>query len=167
MTLAELNALPEDQARSALTRCCGASRWVDAMLGRRPYAGKSAVLAAAETAWAAAGEADRLEAFAHHPRIGGRDALRARFAATRDWSRGEQSGAAAADEVTLAALAEGNAAYEKKFGMIFIVCATGKSAAEVLALLKARLAHDRAAEFVVAAGEQAKITRLRLEKLLT
>ncbi len=125
------------------------------------------MLAASDAAWAATGEAEWLEAFAHHPRIGGKDALRAKFAATQSWAQGEQAGAAAAGEAVLDALAAGNAAYEAKFGHIFIVCATGKSAAEMLDLLKSRLPNDAPAEKRLAAVEQHKITKIRLEKLLS
>jgi 2-oxo-4-hydroxy-4-carboxy-5-ureidoimidazoline decarboxylase len=167
MTLPEFNALPEAAARAELLRCCGAAAWADGMLRRRPFADRAAALAAADAAWAETGAEGRREAFAHHPRIGGRDALRAKFAATRAWALGGQASVAAADEATLDALEKGNADYEAKFGRIFIVCATGKSAAEMLALLRARLPHDPETEFALAAAEQAKITRLRLEKLLT
>ena len=109
--------------------------------------------------------ADWLEAFAAHPRIGDLDALRKKFASTANWCAGEQAGVAAADEAVLTALADGNRAYEARFGYIFIVCATGKSAAEMLAILTARLANDPEVELKVATAEQAKITRLRLEKL--
>ena len=166
MNLSDLNALADDAARAELLRCCGSAHWVDGMLRRRPFKDKSAVFAAAGAAWAETGDKDRLEAFAHHPRIGGKDALRAKFAATKSWAQGEQSAVAAADEATLDALAKGNADYEARFGFIFIVCATGKSAAEMLALLDGRLANDRASELSIAAGEQAKITIIRLEKLL-
>ena len=166
MTLQELNGLPDDSAREELLRCCGCARWADLTLSRRPFASRAAALAAAAAAWAETGERDWLEAFAHHPRIGGKDALRAKFAATKAWAQGEQAAVAAADERTLDALAKGNADYEAKFGFIFIVCATGKSAAEMLALLNKRLPNDRSAELKIAAGEQAKITKIRLEKLL-
>jgi 2-oxo-4-hydroxy-4-carboxy-5-ureidoimidazoline decarboxylase len=167
VTTAELNALPEDAARAELRRCCGSARWAALTAAARPYADKAAVLAASRAAWAKTAEADWLEAFSHHPRIGGKDALRAKFAATKAWSAGEQSGAAAAPEAVLDALARGNADYEAKFGFIFIVCATGKSAAEMLSLLEERLPHGRAEELRIAAGEQAKITDIRLEKLLS
>jgi 2-oxo-4-hydroxy-4-carboxy-5-ureidoimidazoline decarboxylase len=167
MTLSELNAQTPDAARAEFLRCCGAARWAEGMVRRRPFKDKAALLAAADAEWALTDEKDRLEAFAHHPKIGGKDALRARFAATSDWAKGEQSGAAAADEATLDALARGNADYERRFGFIFIVCATGKSAAEMLSILRARLPNARAAELGTAAAEQAKITKLRLEKLLT
>ncbi len=167
MTLAELNALPGERAREELLRCCGCARWADAVLESRPFPDKAALLSSSDAAWGRSGEEDWREAFAHHPRIGGKDALRAKFAATQAWATGEQAGAAAASEAVLDALAEGNAAYEKKFGHIFIVCATGKSAAEMLDLLKSRLPNDAGAELRLAAAEQNKITKLRLEKLLS
>jgi 2-oxo-4-hydroxy-4-carboxy-5-ureidoimidazoline decarboxylase len=167
LTIPELNGLPDAAARAELLRCCGSAHWASGMLHRRPFADRAAVIAAAGAAWAETGENDRLEAFAHHPRIGGKDALRAKFAATKAWAQGEQAAVAAADEATLDALEKGNADYESRFGFIFIVCATGKSAAEMLALLNDRLPNDRASELRIAAGEQAKITTIRLEKLLT
>ena len=166
MTVAELNALDEARAAEELSRCCGASRWVRAMVSARPFRDLAAVYSAARAAWAVTGEKDWLEAFSRHPRIGGKDALRARFGATRAWSQGEQAAVAAADEEVLDALARGNADYESRFGFIFIVCATGKSAREMLDLLRSRLGNPRELELKVAAGEQEKITRLRLEKLL-
>ncbi len=167
MTLAELNALPEERAVEELTRCCGCARWARTVAAGRPFASKEAVLALADREWSRTSPQEWLEAFTHHPRIGGKDALRAKFAATKTWSQGEQAAAAVADEATLDALAKGNADYEARFGFIFIVCATGKSAAEMLTLLKTRLPNTREQELAVAAGEQAKITRIRLEKLLS
>lgn len=167
MTIDDLDDLSEDMARAELRRCCGSELWVRGMLARRPWGSKAGLLAAADSAWTPTKEADWLEAFSHHPRIGGKDALREKFAATKDWSRGEQSAVSAADEATLDALARGNADYEAKFGFIFIVCATGKTAAEMLALLDARLPNDRRTELLNAAHEQAKITKIRLEKLLS
>lgn len=166
MTLETFNALSSDAARAELLRCCGCARWADAVLAARPYRDKAALLAASDAAWARTGEAEWREAFSHHPRIGGKDALREKFAATRAWAKGEQSGAAAASDAVLDALAAGNAAYEKKFGHIFIVCATGKSAAEMLDLLQSRLPNDAGTELRLAAGEQNKITKIRLEKLI-
>src|SRR5262249_27057811 len=127
MTVAELNALPDQAARAELLRCCGSSGWVEGMLKCRPLADRNEGLKWADIVWSNLKREDWLEAFAHHPRIGGKDALRAKFAATRAWAQGEQAGTAAADEATLGALAAGNQAYEAKFGFIFIVCATGKS----------------------------------------
>jgi 2-oxo-4-hydroxy-4-carboxy-5-ureidoimidazoline decarboxylase len=111
-------------------------------------------------------DADILEALQHHPRIGADlGELRKKYASTATWAAGEQSGAAAADEATLVALRDGNVEYEKRFGHIFVVCATGKTAGEMLALLQARMHNDPQRELGVAAAEQAKITRIRLEKL--
>lgn len=166
MTLDAFNALSAGGATDELLRCCGCARWAAAVAAARPFRDKKALLAASDAAWAATGEADWREAFSHHPRIGGKDALREKFAATRAWAKGEQSGAAAADDAVLDALASGNAAYEKRFGHIFIVCATGKTAAEMLDLLKSRLPHDAGTELRLAAGEQNKITKIRLEKLI-
>ncbi|RZK26134.1 MAG: OHCU decarboxylase, partial [Hymenobacter sp.] len=111
-------------------------------------------------------EADWREAFTHHPKIGDVSALREKFASTATWAAGEQGAVRQASQSTLEALAAGNEAYAQRFGYIFIVCATGKSAAEMLALLQARLPHEPAQEIKIAMSEQAKITRLRLEKLL-
>lgn len=166
MTLDALNALPAVAAEAELLKCCGSGRWARAVAGRRPFSSEEELLAAADEEWARCGREDILEAFSHHPRIGGKDALRAKFAATRGWSQGEQSKVAQAAEETLEGLSRGNEEYERKFGYIFIVCATGKSADEMLSLLRARLPHEAAEELKTAAGEQAKITRLRLSKLL-
>jgi allantoicase len=157
--------IPLDDA--ALRRCCGAERWVRAMADGRPFRTRAQVLGLADHHWWRLGEADWKEAFAHHPRIGEDvEDLRQRFAATADLSAREQAGVAAADEATLQALADGNRRYAERFGHIFIVCATGLGAAEMLARLRDRLDNEPANEIRVAAGEQAKITRLRLEALL-
>ncbi|HEY1375838.1 MAG TPA: 2-oxo-4-hydroxy-4-carboxy-5-ureidoimidazoline decarboxylase [Gemmataceae bacterium] len=165
MNVAALNALPPDAARAALRRCCGSRRWADAMTARRPFVSADDVLRAAAAVEAGLDRADWLEAFAAHPRIGDLDSLRKKFAATADWAGAEQAGVAGADEEILQALAEGNRQYEERFGHIFIVCATGKTATEMLTLLVERLNNEPEAELRVAAAEQAKITRLRLEKL--
>ncbi len=164
--LDRLNALPADGARAELARCCGAVRWVERVLGERPFRSEGDLLDRADRAFADLGRADWLEAFAHHPKIGDLEGLRKRFASTRAWAAGEQAGASGAPEAVLAALAEGNRAYEVRFGFIFIVCATGKSAEEMLSLLGRRIDNDPEAELGLAAGEQKKITRIRLEKLL-
>ncbi|HET7226394.1 MAG TPA: 2-oxo-4-hydroxy-4-carboxy-5-ureidoimidazoline decarboxylase [Candidatus Eisenbacteria bacterium] len=166
MRIESLNALPDDAARAGLARCCGASRWVGAMLAARPYADRDALFAAAERAADALGPDDWRQAFAHHPRIGDRAALERRFASTTAWAADEQRGAATAAPGTLDALAEGNRAYEARFGYVFIVCATGLGAREMLSRLNARLCNDPERELAIAADEQRKITRLRLAKLL-
>lgn len=132
------------------------------MLQRRPFVSDQQLLAIAREEWFALTSPDWREAFGHHPRIGDRASLGARFPATAELSEQEQRGVAGASNATLDALAEGNRAYEEKFGYIFIVCATGKTADEMLALLRARLGNDPQEELLIAAGEQAKITELRL-----
>jgi 2-oxo-4-hydroxy-4-carboxy-5-ureidoimidazoline decarboxylase len=136
------------------------------MLEERPFASSAALYNCAEQLWSGLGAADQLEAFAHHPQIGeDLAALRERFAATHALAAREQAGVAAADDATLLALRDGNRAYRARFGFIFIVCATGKSAREMLGILEQRLRRDPATELAQAAAEQAKITRLRLEGL--
>lgn len=164
--LQRLNELGPEEARAELLRCCGSSRWAAAMTARRPFASSAALLQAADAVWQGLDDDAWREAFAHHPKIGDREALRSRFATTADWAADEQSGAGAGAEDVLEALALGNADYERRFGYIFIVCATGKAAPEMLALLEARLPNLPADEIRIAAGEQAQITRLRLQKLL-
>ena len=164
MTLGRLNALSAADAEAELLACCGSRRWAREMAARRPFADVAALLAAADEVWWALGPDDWHEAFRAHPRIGERKAAPAQGARAASWSAQEQAGAAGDD--VAAALAEGNRAYEERFGHIYIVCATGKTADEMLAILRARLANDAATELRAAAAEQAKITRLRLEKLL-
>jgi len=166
MTLDDLNALAPAARAEALATCCGAAAWVATLNEQFPFASPAALYEAAERVWDNLGEADWREAFAHHPKIGDVDALREKFASTAAWAAGEQGAVRQASQETLEALATGNDAYERKFGYIFIVCATGKSADEMLALLQARLPHELAEEIHVARREQAKITRLRLQKLL-
>ena len=165
--LSRLNDRPEAEARAELQRCCGSSRWVEAILAHRPFAEASSLYAVADSVWWDLEPADWREAFAHHPRIGDLDSLRARSASTEQWAAGEQAGARGAPAELLTALAEANQAYEERFSYIFIVCATGKSAAEMLALLLRRLAHSPQDELRITGAEQAKITRLRLEKVLS
>jgi 2-oxo-4-hydroxy-4-carboxy-5-ureidoimidazoline decarboxylase len=161
-----LNGARREAAAAALTRCCGSTRWVERILERRPFATPAELNAAAREAWSGLDRDDYLEAFAQHPRLGADPArLRERFA-TADWSAQEQSGVRNADDVTLEALRAGNAAYEARFGFVFLVCATGKSAREVLSLLEQRIGNDPETELAIAAAEQAKITQLRLEKLV-
>ena len=164
-SLREFNILPGEEALSTLLRCCGAARWAQGMLAARPFPDRKTVLAASEGTFANLTASDWLEAFRHHSKIGDIDSLRQKFAATADWASNEQAGARDAAEAVLHDLAAGNAAYEARFGFIFIICATGKSAAEMLAALRERLPNDAATELQIASGEQQNITRLRLEKL--
>jgi 2-oxo-4-hydroxy-4-carboxy-5-ureidoimidazoline decarboxylase len=163
--VARLNALAAPDAEAELIRCCGSTAWARAMAAARPFAGEEALLAAADETWWALDEADWREAFSRHPRIG--EARAARPAeGTEAWSRQEQRGMDDAGGDVKAALAEANRAYEARFGWIYLVCATGRSAEEMLELCRARLGNEPAAEMRVAAAEQAKITRIRLEKAL-
>lgn len=166
MKLDTLNTLPEAEAREVFTRCCGATAWVNHMVAKRPYRDAVDLFAYADEAWERMGREDILEAFTHHPQIGDRDAIKAKFASTAAWAENEQSGTAVAPEEVLDRLADGNARYREQFGYIFIICATGRRAEEMLEHLERRLANDPATELHVAAEQQAMITRLRLEKLL-
>ena len=154
---AAVNTLSPGDAREAFTRCCGSRRWVDGMLARRPFASADELFAAADEIWAGLDRADLLEAFAHHPAIGA--------AGARGFSAREQAQVAQASAATLQELETLNRRYRERFGFVFLVCATGKSASEMLALLQARIDNAADVELRIAAGEQAKITRLRLEKL--
>ena len=165
MRLAALNALDEAAAAEAFLRCCGSSRWAREMAAVRPFAGVEAMAGTAEARWSALDRADWLEAFAAHPTIGAGKAGEAGKAGR--WSDEEQAGVADAAEQTKQRLADANRAYEARFGYIFIVCATGKTGSEMLALLEARLRHDAGEELRIAAEEQRKITQLRLRKLIT
>jgi 2-oxo-4-hydroxy-4-carboxy-5-ureidoimidazoline decarboxylase len=159
-----LDAASESDAAAWLMRCCGSQRWVRRMLARRPFGDDERLQTIAREEWFALAPDDWREAFTHHPQIGDRASLRARFPETAHLSAAEQSGVGAASDAVLDALAEGNRAYYAKFGFIFIVCATGKTADEMLELLRARLANDPAVEIRNAAEEQAKITALRLRR---
>jgi 2-oxo-4-hydroxy-4-carboxy-5-ureidoimidazoline decarboxylase len=164
MTVEQLNALPRAEAAGRFRDCCGSSRWVEGMLDRRPFAGRDDLLAAADEVWRMTGPPDWDEAFAHHPRIGQQRAAATVSAAARDWSAREQ-GAAASDESARAALVQANEEYERRFGRIYIVCAAGRSARELLGDIEARMANHGERERAVAAEEQRKITRLRLMAL--
>lgn len=166
MRLEDLNSLAPTDAATEFERCCGSQAWSMAMVAHRPFADAAALFDAADRLWAGLSPKDWLEAFTHHPRIGDIDSLKAKYANTKQWAQGEQSGASHASDEVLQALAEGNQQYEAKFGYLFIVCATGKTAAEMLEILRARLPHDRDLELGLAAEEQRKITRIRLEKLI-
>ena len=135
------------------------------MVARRPFGGIPQLLDAADETWRSLSPGDWQEAFSHHPKIGEHNLQQARFAATRHLSAAEQAGVAGATSSVLEELAEGNRQYEDRFGYVFIVCATGRSADEMLALLRARLSNDAATEIRVAADEQAKITAIRLRAL--
>jgi 2-oxo-4-hydroxy-4-carboxy-5-ureidoimidazoline decarboxylase len=162
-----LNGLPFDEAKAEFLRCCGSNRWADAMARARPFKDIAAVYAEAGWLWSQTGPDDWREAITHHPRIGDVEKLRERFKATGAWSQQEQQGMQGAGEDVIQALADGNREYEARFGFTFLICATGKNAREMLEHLRDRMSNPPALELRIAAGEQAQITRLRLEKLLT
>lgn len=164
--VARLNSLSEEEAGSNLQRCCGSSRWVQQMIARRPFQSDEELFRIADELWQSLSESDWKEAFAHHPKIGDVESIRKRFGATGQWASGEQAGVQTATEEVLRGLAEENRRYEEKFDYIFIVCATGKSAGEMLNLLKERMNNNGSTEIKVAAAEQMKITRIRLAKVL-
>lgn len=160
-----LNVLTDDAASTALTNCCGSSAWTERMVAKRPFASIADLFETAQQTWWQLGQADWLEAFRHHPKIGERTGG-AQSAQAEQWSQQEQNAVGRSSSQLLNALARGNEAYEQRFGHIFIVCAAGKSAEEMLAALNGRLNNDAQTEIRVAAEEQQKITRLRLEKML-
>ena len=161
-----LNSLPRDEAEGELLKCCGSSRWAREVAARRPFGSGEELMSVADEVWRGLDARDWLEAFSRHPKIGERKAAAGQTQQERAWSAGEQSGMSEADEEAREGLARLNQVYAEKFGYIFIVCASGRTAAEMLSLLRARLTNDAETEIKVAAGEQRRITRLRLRKLL-
>lgn len=159
------NSADETEALNAMLACCGTRRWASAMVAMRPIENVIGLSEIADRVWATMNEADWLEAFACHPRIGERKAAQTE-AKSRAWSQQEQSSVATAQFALLSELAEGNAKYEEKFGFTYIVCATGKSADEMLAILKRRLGNEHEAELGEAAEQQRQIMQIRLGKWL-
>jgi 2-oxo-4-hydroxy-4-carboxy-5-ureidoimidazoline decarboxylase len=166
MTIEALNTLTPSEANKQFELCCGASNWVEKMNQNRPFHDKKELFQKAESIWLSLSSEDWLEAFTHHPKIGNINSLRKKFQNTKSISKNEQSGVNNATESTLKDLAESNQLYEDKFGFIFIVCATGKSSDEMLALIKIRINNNAKIEMQNAAKEQNKITQLRLKTLL-
>lgn len=165
--LLSLNSLSPSEAKKELLKCCGSKNWAQRMVAERPFRSLNQLIESSNRIWWSFEPAQWLEAFYSHPKIGEITAAAAIAAESQKWSEDEQSGAREATAETRAALAELNSAYEKKFGYIFIVCASGKSSEELLANLRERLQHDEDDELRIAAAEQAKITALRLKKLVS
>jgi len=165
-TLAAWNAAGAMEARNAMLACCGAKRWADAMVALRPIASVFALSKEADRVWSTVQEADWLEAFACHPRIGERRVSAHVGAQSSAWSKAEQTQTNSASDRVLADIAEGNQRYEEQFGFTYIVCATGKSAEEMLAILERRLKSTREAELREAAEQQRQIMQIRLGKWL-
>jgi OHCU decarboxylase len=164
--VARLNGLAATEAEAELLACCGARAWAQRLAAACPFADLAGLLAAAERIWWELDPADWRQAFAAHPRIGESRAKEPGDQRGSQWSAEEQSGARSATSSVLADLAAANRAYEARFGHVFLICATGRSAGQMLEALRERMGNDPETELSVAAGEQAKITRLRLEKLL-
>jgi OHCU decarboxylase len=164
--LDRLNLLPASEAADELQKCCGSTEWARRLTAARPFESVDDLIAKADRIWWALEPGDWLEAFHSHPKIGDKKAAAKIAARSQQWSEDEQSGISDSAQQTLDALAELNRVYEEKFGYIFIVCAAGKSSEEMLAILRERLENDPDEELRIAAGEQAKITRLRLRKLI-
>ncbi len=155
-----------NQAEIELLKCCGSKRWAQRMVAARPFASLDDVTEKADQVWWSLKPEDWLEAFRSHPRIGEQKAAAATSADSQKWSTAEQAGVQESTQETKDLLKRLNSEYDAKFGFIFIVCATGKTSAEMLAILRGRLGNNPDAELRVAATEQAKITRLRLNKLI-
>ena len=166
LTLEELNNMPFDTFETQMSKCCGSKNWVKKMYEARPFLNQKDVFQKAESCWLTCKKSDWLEAFTHHPRIGDVESLKQKFAATATWASGEQSKVQAASDSILEELKKYNDLYSHKFGFIFIVFATGKTAEDILSTLKERYENDAVEEMVNAMLEQNKITQIRLKKLL-
>jgi 2-oxo-4-hydroxy-4-carboxy-5-ureidoimidazoline decarboxylase len=159
-----VNSLPAERLEGDLLACCAAPAWGAAIAAKRPYRDRAGIVAAADAAARGLSWDEVVQALSAHPRIGERAAGDTKEAA---WSRREQSAAAqTADETTKAALIEANRAYEKRFGQVFLIFASGRSQEEILAAARERLANDEAAERAVVTDELRKIALLRLERVL-
>jgi 2-oxo-4-hydroxy-4-carboxy-5-ureidoimidazoline decarboxylase len=160
------NTMPAENAEAALLHCCAAGRWAHGLTILRPFADPDTLCAAADRIWSTMEEADWMEAFRAHPRIGERKAAHA-TAQSAQWSQQEQASTDAAEQNVLDALARCNARYEEQFGFTYIVCATGKSSNEMLRILERRLISDRQSELQEAAEQQRQIMQIRLRKWLS
>jgi len=162
--LTHWNQLPPEEAAGEILACCGSTAWARAVAARRPVTDEAVLVALSDQAWWSLGPSDWMEAFSRHPRIGERKAPQLASAQSATWSAQEQQAVAAAGDAVQLALAEGNREYERRFHRVFIVCATGKSAPEILEILRRRMQNDDATELRAAAEEQRKITNIRLKK---
>jgi OHCU decarboxylase len=165
--LERINQAEEVEAESMFRDCCGSTRWASLMTRARPFASEDALLNTAASIWNDLDPADWLDAFSAHPKIGETKSPAAQQPQSAKWSAGEQAGMGSADEWVSEALVSANRTYYEKFGFIFIVCATGKSAEEMLEHCRVRFVNDRETEIAIAASEQPKITEIRLRKLIS
>lgn len=162
--LARWNALPQEEAIRAILPCCGSNAWAAGISSKRPIPDELSLLETSDAIWLSLPEADWLEAFRSHPRIGESRVEASSAPQSSAWSEQEQQKVATGEEAQKMALKWGNREYEQKFGRIFIVCATGKSPAEILEILRRRLHNDPVTELQQAAEEQRMIMHLRLTK---
>jgi OHCU decarboxylase len=162
----EINSIPSERAEAEFLKCCGAKRWASKMSAARPFENLEHMVATADRIWWSLEPDDWQEAFHSHPKIGEKKPAATVAKKSLGWSESEQSGTRGSTQQTMDQLAELNRQYEEKFGFIYIICATGKSAEEMLAILRDRIKHDTETELRNAATEQAKITTLRLNKLI-
>lgn len=151
--------------KAELLKCCGNEKWADEMIVFVPFGSAEEIEDTAEKIWSKLGKEDKLESFGHHPKIGGLESLKKKYSLSGEMSKQEQSGIQNASETTIKELAKYNEDYEKKFGYVFLVCATGKSADEMLGLLKTRINNDPETEFRIAGNELIKIAKLRLNRI--
>ncbi len=166
MSVANFNQFRPEDAVRILEQCCTSKRWIEQLVSSRPFPNREALLRKADDIWRQLEEEDYLEAFSGHPKIGDMKSLKEKYSNTKALAADEQSSLVAASESVIINLMQKNEEYEKKFGFIFIVCATGKSAADMLSILLSRLSNSREVELRNASEEQRKIYQLRLEKLL-
>jgi 2-oxo-4-hydroxy-4-carboxy-5-ureidoimidazoline decarboxylase len=164
--LARWNGLPGPEAALEILPCCGSRRWAHALARQRPFHDVAELLERSDEVWALLDSPDWDEAFASHPRIGDKKAPASATEKSAAWSSQEQSGVELAGDDVQERLRRGNEEYERRFGRIYIVCATGKSAEEMLAILERRLENDEATELREADEQQRQITQLRLRKWL-
>jgi 2-oxo-4-hydroxy-4-carboxy-5-ureidoimidazoline decarboxylase len=164
--LSHWHALPQDQAAAEILSCCGSRTWAAKLAAMRPFDDEQGLFTAADVCWQTLPEADWLEAFRSHPRIGEQHAQSKTTATSAAWSRSEQGQMQEADAAILLRMREGHREYEERFGRIFIVCASGKQPAEMLRILEHRLGNDPAQELLESAAQQQQIMQLRLRKWL-
>jgi 2-oxo-4-hydroxy-4-carboxy-5-ureidoimidazoline decarboxylase len=165
--LGRWNRLPMREAVTEILPCCGSKAWAHAMAGRRPFPDEATLLAASDETWRNLVEADWMEAFHSHPRIGESRAPQSAPARSATWSTQEQQKVTAADDAVKIALAEANREYEQRFKHIFIVCATGKSGPEILDILRRRMENDQATELRETVEQQRQITHIRIKRWLS
>lgn len=166
ISVGNLDRMPRATVSELLRSCCGSSRWVAGMVARRPFGSREALLSAADEVWRALDPEDWLEAFSHHPRIGKQKTVEPQLQRAAAWSNSEQEGVERSTADVRDAIAAANRDYERRFGYIYIVCASGRSADEMLSMERERLKNSPDEEVATAAEEQRKITQLRLVKLL-